>query len=84
MIIALNTSAEAEPILAALRAGINEYLVSPLHDPLKRALEKRSADRSRRRESGAKAAARASPSSPRKADAAPARWSATWPRSSAG
>ena len=54
MIIALNTSAEAEPILAALRAGINEYLVTPLHDPLKRALEKRSADRSRRRESGAK------------------------------
>ena len=34
MIIALNTCAEAEPILAALRAGINEYLVSPLHDPL--------------------------------------------------
>jgi len=54
IIIALNTTAEADPILAALRAGINEYLVPPLHDPLKKALEKRSAERSRRRDSGAK------------------------------
>jgi pilus assembly protein CpaE len=54
MIIALNTTAEADAILASLRAGINEYLFPPLHDTLKRALEKRSAERSRRRESGAK------------------------------
>ena len=54
IIIALNTTGEAEPILAALRAGINEYLVPPLRDTLKKALEKRSAERSRRRESGAK------------------------------
>jgi len=54
IIIALNTSAEANPILASLRAGINEYLVPPLRDPLKRALERRSAERSRRRESGTK------------------------------
>jgi pilus assembly protein CpaE len=54
IIIALNTNGEAEPILAALRAGINEYLVPPLREPLKKVLEKRSADRSRRRESGSK------------------------------
>jgi len=53
MIIALNTSNDSEPILASLRAGINEYLFPPLHDPLKRSLEKRSAERSRRREAGA-------------------------------
>ena len=55
IIIALNTSAESEPILAALRAGLNEYLVPPLRDQLKKVLERRSAERSRRRESGAKA-----------------------------
>ncbi|MGA2266883.1 MAG: AAA family ATPase [Bryobacteraceae bacterium] len=54
MIIALNTVADADAILASLRAGINEYLFPPLRDTLKRALEKRSADRSRRRDSGAK------------------------------
>jgi pilus assembly protein CpaE len=54
VIIALNTNAAADPILASLRAGINEYLVPPLRDSLKKTLEKRSADRSRRRESGAK------------------------------
>src|SRR5271157_3659898 len=54
IIIALNTSSDSEPILASLRAGINEYLFPPLHDPLKRALEKRSAERSRRRDSGVK------------------------------
>jgi CheY-like chemotaxis protein len=33
MIIALNTSADPDPILAALRAGINEYLVSAASRP---------------------------------------------------
>ena len=55
MIIALNTSAESDAILASLRAGINEYLYPPLQEPLKRALEKRSAERSRRRDGGTKA-----------------------------
>jgi pilus assembly protein CpaE len=46
-IIALNTSAEAEAILSALRAGINEYLFPPLRDTLRKTLEKRSATRGR-------------------------------------
>ncbi len=54
MIVALNTNAEAEVILASLRAGINEYLYPPLREPLRRALEKRSAERSRRRDGSAK------------------------------
>ena len=54
MIIALNTTAEPEAILSALRAGINEYLYPPLHDTLRKALEKRSAERSRRRDGGSK------------------------------
>ena len=33
--------------LASLRAGINEYLYPPLQEPLRRALEKRSAERIR-------------------------------------
>jgi pilus assembly protein CpaE len=52
MIMALNTAPDAEAILASLRAGINEYLFPPLQDPLRKALEKRSAERSRRREAG--------------------------------
>jgi len=55
MVIALNTSADPDAILASMRAGIQEYLYPPLRDPLKRALEKRAAERSRRREAGAKA-----------------------------
>ncbi|SPF43741.1 Response regulator receiver protein [Candidatus Sulfopaludibacter sp. SbA4] len=55
MIIALNTSAEAQTILSSLRAGVNEYLFPPLQESLKKALEKRSAERSRRRD-GAKGA----------------------------
>lgn len=47
MIIALNTSAEPESILSSLRAGINEYLYPPLKEPLRKTLEKRSAERSR-------------------------------------
>jgi pilus assembly protein CpaE len=54
MIIALNNSAESDAILASMRAGINEYLYPPLRETLQRALEKRSAERSRRRDAGAK------------------------------
>src|SRR3954452_17931511 len=50
MIVALNTTAEADAILSSLRAGINEYLYPPLQDSLKRSLERRSLERSRRRE----------------------------------
>lgn len=50
MIIALNTSAEADTILAALRAGMNEYLFPPLQGTLRKALEKKSNERGRRRE----------------------------------
>ena len=50
MIIALNTSAETDVILSSLRAGINEYLYPPLNDTLRKALEKRSADRRVRRD----------------------------------
>ena len=53
MIIALNTTAEADAILSSLRAGINEYLYPPLQETLKKSLERRSLERSRRRE-GAK------------------------------
>jgi pilus assembly protein CpaE len=59
MLIALNTSAEADAILASLRAGINEYLFPPLEEPLRRTLEKRSVERSRRRDGGAKGAGKA-------------------------
>src|ERR1043166_10242389 len=59
MIIALNTSAQADAILSSLRAGINEYLFPPLQEPLKKALERRSAERSRRRIDGAKAGGKA-------------------------
>ncbi|HUB83776.1 MAG TPA: AAA family ATPase [Bryobacteraceae bacterium] len=55
MIVAINTNADPDAILASMRAGINEYLYPPLRDPLKRALEKRAAERSRRRDAGAKA-----------------------------
>jgi pilus assembly protein CpaE len=54
MIIALNTHAQAESILLSMRAGIQEYLYPPLQEPLRRALEKRSAERSRRNSGGAK------------------------------
>jgi pilus assembly protein CpaE len=54
MIIALNNTADANTILSSLRAGINEYLFPPLQEPLRKALEKRSVERSRRRDAGAK------------------------------
>jgi pilus assembly protein CpaE len=50
MIIALNTTAESDSILSALRAGINEYLYPPLQDSLRKSLERRGLERSRRRE----------------------------------
>jgi pilus assembly protein CpaE len=53
MIIAVNMSADADTILTALRAGVNEYLYPPLQEPLRRSLEKRSMERGRRRD-GAK------------------------------
>jgi pilus assembly protein CpaE len=56
MIIALHNSATAETILAALRAGVHEFLFPPLQESLRRALEKRSVERSRRRDGGAKGA----------------------------
>jgi len=59
MIVALNVTADSNAILASLRAGINEYLFPPLQEPLKRALEKRSVERSRRREGGVKGSGKA-------------------------
>lgn len=58
MIVVLNTSADPEMILASLRAGIHEYLYPPLQEPLRKALERRSAERSRNR-NGAKGAGKA-------------------------
>ncbi|MGA2147909.1 MAG: AAA family ATPase [Bryobacteraceae bacterium] len=59
MIVALNTTAQADAILSSLRAGINEYLFPPLHDTLRKALERRSLERSRRRDGGTKGAGKA-------------------------
>jgi pilus assembly protein CpaE len=50
MLMALHTSAEPETILSALRAGVNEYLHPPLETNLRRALERRSAERTRGRD----------------------------------
>jgi pilus assembly protein CpaE len=52
MIIALNTSAQADAILSSLRAGINEHLFPPLQETLRKALERRSAEKSRGRVKG--------------------------------
>ncbi|HUP04878.1 MAG TPA: AAA family ATPase [Bryobacteraceae bacterium] len=59
MIVALNNAADSEAILASLRAGINEYVFPPLGEPLRRALEKRSVERSRRRAGGSKGSSKA-------------------------
>jgi len=56
MIIALHVQAEADTILASMRAGVNEYLHPPLNESLRKALEKRSAERSRKRDGSAKGA----------------------------
>ncbi len=54
MIIALNNNADPESILSSLRAGINEYLYPPLQETLRKALEKRSSERSHRRDANVK------------------------------
>jgi len=59
MIIALNNHTESESILESMRAGVNEYLSPPLQETLKRALEKRSVERSRRRDGSAKKSGKA-------------------------
>ncbi len=59
MIVALNTHAESGAILSAMRAGVNEYLFPPLQDSLRKALEKRSVDISRRPGGGAKGGGKA-------------------------
>jgi len=56
MIIALHIVADADTILASLRAGINEFLYPPLQEPLRKSLEKRSLERSRKREGASKGA----------------------------
>jgi pilus assembly protein CpaE len=56
LIVALNHSADADTILSAMRAGVHEYLYPPIREPLRRALEKRSIERGRRRDGSAKAA----------------------------
>jgi pilus assembly protein CpaE len=48
MVVALNTSADPETILAAIRAGANEYLYPPLESGLRKALERASAERTKR------------------------------------
>lgn len=55
LIVALNHSADADTILSAMRAGVNEYIYPPLQEPLRRSLEKRSIERGRRRDGSAKA-----------------------------
>lgn len=50
MIIALHATAEPDSILAALRAGVQEFLYPPLLGNLRRALERRSEERDRFRE----------------------------------
>lgn len=59
MLIAVNTTADAEAILGAMRAGVNEYLHPPIRDALRRALERRAAERSRRSASGSKGGGKA-------------------------
>ena len=51
MIAAVHSSAEPEMILSAMRAGVHEYLHPPLQANLRAALERKSTERLRRRES---------------------------------
>lgn len=48
MVVALHVSADADNILAAFRAGVNEYICPPLAANLRRALEWKSNDQRRR------------------------------------
>jgi pilus assembly protein CpaE len=50
MLVALDTTAQPETILAAMRAGANEFLYPPLGDNLRKAVDRRSEVRSRPRE----------------------------------
>ncbi len=59
MIIALNKTVDSDSILSSMRAGVNEYLSPPLEENLRRALEKRSIERSRRRDGSAKKSGKA-------------------------
>ena len=54
MLIAVNDIADPESILAALRAGFQEYLFPPLNGNLRRALERRSEERDQMREGARK------------------------------
>lgn len=51
MVAAVHVSAEPEMILAAMRAGVGEYLHPPLQANLRAALERKSTERLRRRDS---------------------------------
>jgi len=55
LIVALNHSADADTILSAMRAGVHEYIFPPIRESLRRALEKRSIERGRRRDGSVKA-----------------------------
>src|SRR5262249_52297299 len=59
MIVALNTTADADTILNSMRAGIHEYLFPPLQETLRKALEKRSVERGRKRDGSMKAGGKA-------------------------
>jgi pilus assembly protein CpaE len=48
MVVALHSSADPETILAAIRAGANEYLYPPLEAGLKKALERVSSEQAKR------------------------------------
>lgn len=50
IVFALHTTAEPETILAALRAGASEFLYPPLAANLRKALERKSSDRTKRRD----------------------------------
>jgi len=56
MLVALDTAAEAETILAAFRAGVNEFICPPLGESLRRALEWKSNEQ--RRQEGPRHGAR--------------------------
>jgi pilus assembly protein CpaE len=52
MLVALDTAAQPETILAAVRAGANEFLYPPLGDNLRKAIERAAELRPRARENG--------------------------------
>ncbi len=52
MLVALDTAARPEAILASMRAGANEFLYPPLGDNLRRAVERRAGAHARTSENG--------------------------------